>query len=198
MGRKERGQMLTKGSRAAGRSFQVTDGRIRTKLDLAASGPPTVREFTFEMVGDANEIFVEAAKFKGVTPSQREVATHETLDLPTLRGGELLSGQRSIPHIVIPRLQDTACYQPVPIAMRRHVRRQQIGERHDIVIQEQHDVVAGLDQALIHCARNRRFGKPKPPDVPACAPLLKRGIDLPRMLACLVKHQNLGGSRLKS
>ena len=82
--------------------------------------------------------------------------------------------------------------------MRIHVRGQQIGERHDIVIEKQHDVAAGLDQALIHCAGIDGSGSRSHRMLPLALHTVKHGIDLPGMFACLVEHQNLGGTRLKS
>ncbi len=127
--------MLAIGSCTARRRFQVADGGFRTKVDRAASSPPAVGKFTFEIVGDANEIFVEAAECKGLLPPQREIAAHEPLDLPPLRRCELSRRPRRIRNIVIPRLQDAAGHQPVAIAMRIHVRGHQVGTGHDVVIE---------------------------------------------------------------
>ena len=137
--------MLAEGSRAARRRLQVPDRRVRAKLDPAPSRPPAVRELALEIVGDANEILVESAELRG----HRFLRTEKLPPMNPSISRLSVEANRFAAHdasgdIVIPGLQDAAGHQPVSVAMRTHMRGHQIGERHDVVVQKEHDVFARL------------------------------------------------------
>jgi len=68
----------------------MVDRRLRHETDRVPGRTPAIRELALELVGHADKIFVEATELEGLTPAQREISAHESLDLTTLSRGELL------------------------------------------------------------------------------------------------------------
>ena len=56
----ETAQVLAEHPRAAGRNPQMMDRRRRLKIDLVTRVTPSVREFSFEIIGDSHESLIKA------------------------------------------------------------------------------------------------------------------------------------------
>jgi hypothetical protein len=73
-------QVISEGSRSTVGDLEMMDARLGLEDNVVASCPPAVCKFCLEMIGHANEIFVESANSDGFLSVERKISPDELVD----------------------------------------------------------------------------------------------------------------------
>ena len=151
-------QVFAEHPRTAGRHPQMMDACGRLEINSVARLAPSVRKFSFEIIGNPQEPLIEAANFEGDIATYRKIACHKLFDpsWPTARKVEL-SFMRKI-NSFLPRLDNATSHQAgIGLLVSICVCLKKPWFRKDIIIEEQYDLACRLYQAAVHGTWNQRL-----------------------------------------
>ena len=142
----ETAQVFAEHPRTADRDPQMTDSGGRLEINLVTGVTPSIREFSFKIIGDPHESLVKTANFEGDVAAYGKISCHKLFNpsRPTACKVELIVARKI--NSFLPGLDDAASHETrIRLLVSIDVGLDKPWFRKDVVVEKEHDLASRLN-----------------------------------------------------